>query len=584
MVPTQEQQQAGHEVRQQQQMKDDDVCSLEMLLEELDDPLQGLDDAWSSIHEDLQHAKVYRKRKQSTCEDDYFPRDSMDKLKKVKPEVEQSIQRSKDIYRQVHESMQNGNEAEHFRRIQGLPDVSTTEFHSLDLDPVLLQEESCSTQEGLMQQAEQAQQILKAKLCPGYPDHIKWTPKDKATGSSGTLEEPPLEWIDRAYDPGAKSGSRCKAKVDYKYHEDGGFRCILDAARLGIQFTSCDRMLAGKAHVESLFKVLQVMNRMQSNEGLMRDITMKIEVELPNGQTHICELQLQHLKYVKAKRQAHAHIKTTRDMINDLGLFPHSPTKSTVATAAAAAVISPLVKGAQTHNDTLRLATHSPTQTHGRSLTHTRHGGLHSNTTTTISPTASSKNKRVDTRRQWTAREDSQLKAAVVQYGEKNWKAIAEQVDGRNHMQCLQRWSMALNPIIKKGHWTASEDMQLMQALEAARQKGNVLTNWSDIAKSIPGRTSKQTYERWTNHLDPTITKVPFSFDEDELIRLLQAAHGNKWASIARHLPGRPMEAVKTRWRSLQRAAKKNAAFAAKQQQHMQQHMQQQQHMQHAFS
>lgn len=177
-----------------------------------------------------------------------------------------------------------------------------------------------------------------------------------------------------------------------------------------------------------------------------------------------------------------------------------------------------------------------------------------------ISPTT----KRGERRRQWTAAEDAQLKGAVGEYGEKNWKAIAARVDGRNHMQCLQRWSMALNPVIRKGHWTASEDEQLIRALEGLRRGGAVLTNnWTDVARSIPGRTSKQTYERWTNHLDPSIKKAPFALEEDALIRRLQAAHGNRWAAIARHLPGRPMEAVKTRWRSLQRAAKKSAAFAA---------------------
>lgn len=184
-----------------------------------------------------------------------------------------------------------------------------------------------------------------------------------------------------------------------------------------------------------------------------------------------------------------------------------------------------------------------------------------------ISPTT----KRGDRRRQWTAAEDAQLTGAVGEYGEKNWKAIAARVDGRNHMQCLQRWSMALNPVIRKGHWTASEDEQLIRALEGLRRGEAVLTNnWTDVARSIPGRTSKQTYERWTNHLDPSIKKAPFALEEDALIRRLQAAHGNRWAAIARHLPGRPMEAVKTRWRSLQRAAKKSAAFAAKQEEQQQ--------------
>ena len=36
--------------------------------------------------------------------------------------------------------------------------------------------------------------------------------------------------------------------------------------------------------------------------------------------------------------------------------------------------------------------------------------------------------------------------------GERNWKAIADQVEGRNHTQCLQRWTKVLKPGLIKVH------------------------------------------------------------------------------------------------------------------------------------
>lgn len=42
--------------------------------------------------------------------------------------------------------------------------------------------------------------------------------------------------------------------------------------------------------------------------------------------------------------------------------------------------------------------------------------------------------------------QDESLRLAVERSGERNWKAIADQVPGRNHTQCLQRWTKVLKP------------------------------------------------------------------------------------------------------------------------------------------
>ena len=41
---------------------------------------------------------------------------------------------------------------------------------------------------------------------------------------------------------------------------------------------------------------------------------------------------------------------------------------------------------------------------------------------------------------------DSLLTAAVKEFGEKNWKAIADRVPQRTDSQCLHRWTKVLNP------------------------------------------------------------------------------------------------------------------------------------------
>ncbi|RHY97934.1 hypothetical protein DYB37_007674 [Aphanomyces astaci] len=159
--------------------------------------------------------------------------------------------------------------------------------------------------------------------------------------------------------------------------------------------------------------------------------------------------------------------------------------------------------------------------------------------------------------KRWTKAQDAALKDSVRVHGEKNWKAIAERVPGRNHAQCLQRWRKVLKPGLVKGHWSFEEDKILE---ELVKQSTN---NWGQIAEQIPGRTPKQCRERWRNHLDPSINKGPYAEEEDNVILSHQARLGNKWSQIAQMLPGRTEDSVKIRWKSLKQNPTRAAAANA---------------------
>jgi len=142
----------------------------------------------------------------------------------------------------------------------------------------------------------------------------------------------------------------------------------------------------------------------------------------------------------------------------------------------------------------------------------------------------------------------------VKQYGAKNWKHIAQYVPERNHTQCLQRWGKVLAPDLVKGHWTAEEDTNLKQLItELANEERGVIKNWGEVANKISGRTSKQCRERWYNHLDPTIKRGNYTPEEDALIIAKQTELGNRWSIISALLPGRTEDAVKIRWKTLDR-------------------------------
>ena len=149
----------------------------------------------------------------------------------------------------------------------------------------------------------------------------------------------------------------------------------------------------------------------------------------------------------------------------------------------------------------------------------------------------------------FTKEDDERLIEAVDRLGDVGWGAIASELGtGHTDRQCMTRWTKTLRPGIQAGRWNAVLDARLQAAVAIYGP-----SNWTQVAKHVPGKTDRKCRERYEEKLKQGLKPSgEWTVSEDEALESAIRKYGvGKWSKIASDLEGRTDQMCRQRFKKL---------------------------------
>jgi hypothetical protein len=89
--------------------------------------------------------------------------------------------------------------------------------------------------------------------------------------------------------------------------------------------------------------------------------------------------------------------------------------------------------------------------------------------------------------------------------------------------------------------WSEEEDALLLALVadESCSRGLRPRVRWSEVSRHFQGRSGKSLRERYVEQIRPSLSKAPWTADEDVSIVLFLRERGSKWAALAKQMPHR---------------------------------------------